>query len=301
MIAIAKTPPKARGWRDFTHVSLKRSLILSGAGAIIGLLMAGFALFTAKGTSTLVVPPEDVAIVNQQPISRSDFYLQLKALYSVDYAQTTPEQRQTVLNQMIREELYVQRGKELDVASVDADVRSAMVNAVEQGIAADVIASNPSEDKLREYYQQHQDAYSDEGVMTVRDLVFTPANAAAASQALKAGQNVDAVLAKYQGKDSGRVNGQEFYFAAKIHLGDPMFAVAKALDKGQASDPLPSADGSHVLYMLDKRPPVPQAYEQAHAAVLADYKKAQIARLQNGDESFFRKRANILIAPDLRQ
>ena len=28
----AKTPPKPRGWRDFAHVSLKRSLILSGAG-----------------------------------------------------------------------------------------------------------------------------------------------------------------------------------------------------------------------------------------------------------------------------
>lgn len=301
-MTLAQTPPKARGWRDFAHVSLKRSLILSGAGAIIGLLMAGFALFTAKGTSTLVVPPEDVAIVNQQPIARSDFYLQLKALYSVDYAQTTPQQRQEVLNQMIREELYVQRGKELDVASVDADVRAAMVNAVEQGIAADVIASNPSEDKLREYYQQHQDAYSDEGIMTVRDLVFAqPKAAAAASQALKAGQNVDAVVAQYQGKDSGRVNGQEFYFAAKIHLGDPTFAIAKALGKGQASDPIAAPDGAHVLYMVDKRPPVPQAYDQAHASVLADYKKAAIARLQAGDESFFRKRANILIAPDLRR
>ena len=300
MTAATKTPGKA-GWRDFTKVNLKRSLILSGAGAIIGLLMAGFALFTAKGTSTLVVPPEDVAIVNQQPISRSDFYLQLKALYSVDYAQTTSEQRQSVLNQMIREELYVQRGKELDVASVDTDVRSAMVNAVEQGIAADVIASNPAEDALRQWYVQHQDAYSDEGIMTVRDLVFPPDKAAAASQALKAGQNVDAVAAQFQGKDSGRVNGQEFYFAAKIHLGDPMFAVAKALDKGQASDPLPSTDGAHVLYMADKRPPVPQTFEQAHASVLADYKKAQINRLQNGDESFFRKRANVLIAPDLRQ
>jgi parvulin-like peptidyl-prolyl isomerase len=301
MTVSSKTSSGKAGWRDFTRVDLKRSLILSGAGAIIGLLMAGFALFTAKGTSTLVVPPEDVALVNQQPIARSDFYLQLKALYSVDYAQTTPQQRQEVLNQMIREELYVQRGKELDVASVDADVRSAMVNAVEQGIAADVIASNPPEDKLREWYQQHQDAYSDEGLMTVRDLVFPPANGAAASQALQAGQNVDAVVARYQGKDSGRVNGQEFYFAAKIHLGDDMFAKARALDKGQASAPLPSTDGVHVLYMLDKRPPVPQAFEQAHASVLSDYKKAQINRLQNGDENFFRKRANILIAPDLRQ
>ena len=301
MTAKSTPPPTARGWRDFTQVNLKRSLILSGAGAIVGLLMAGFALFTAKGTSTLVVPPEDVAIVNQQPISRSDFYLQIKALYSVDYAQSTPEQRQTVLNQMIREELYVQRGKELDVASVDADVRSAMVNAVEQGIAADVIASNPPEEKLREYYQQHQDAYSDEGIMTVRDLVFAPANAAVAAQALKAGQNVDAVAAQYQGKDSGRVSGQEFYFAAKIHLGDATFAAARALAPKAVSAPIPGPDGVHLIYMVANKPPVALTFDEAYARVRGDYQKDAVNRVQASDEGFFRKRANVLIAKDFKQ
>jgi parvulin-like peptidyl-prolyl isomerase len=291
---------KARGWRDFTHVDLKRSLLFSGVAALVGLGMAGFALFTAKGTSTLVVPAEDVALVNQQPIARSDYYLQLKALYSIDYEHSTADQRKKVLDQMIREELFVQRGKELDVASVDSDVRTAMVNAVEQGISADVIASSPSDEKLRAFYTENRAAYSDEGTMTVRDLVFPPANAAAAAQALTAGQNVDAVIARYQGKDSGRVQGQEFYFAARIHLGEPMFQAAAALGNGKASAPMTSTDGVHILYMIDNRPPVPQSFEDARAKVLNDYQRAAIARLQNGDEQFFRKRANVLIAEDLR-
>ena len=301
MTAKKDAPAKPRiGWRDIGHVSLKRSVVVFAVGAIVGLVMAGFALFTAKGTSTLVVPPEDVALVNQQPVSRVDFDLQLKALYNVEPAQATREQRLQVLNQMIREELFVQRGKELDVASVDADVRAAMVNAVEQGIGADVLASRPSDEKLLAWYNEHKDAYSNEGTMTVRDLVFQPANAAAAGQALKSGQAVDAVVAKLQGKDSGRVNGEEFYFAAKIHLGDQMFAVARALANGQASAPMPSSDGTHILYMVTNTAPVPKAFEEARAQVQADYQRAAITRLQNGDENFFRKRANVQIAEDMR-
>ncbi len=291
--------PKA-GWRDAAQVNLTRSRWAYAIGAVIGLLMAGFALFTAKGTSTLVVPPEDVALVNQQPISRVDFDLQIKALYNVASSQATRDQRQAVLNQMIREELFVQRGKELDVASVDADVRTAMVNAVEQGIGADVLASRPSDEKLMAWYLEHKDAYSNEGTMTVRDLVFAPVSADAAAQALKSGQEPDAVAAQFKGKDSGRVSGEEFYFAAKIHLGDQMFNAARALANGQASAPMPSADGAHILYMIANTAPVPKAFEEARSQVLADYQKAAIIRLQSGDENFFRKRANVQIAEDLR-
>ena len=293
-------PPARAGWRDAAQVSLKRSLVVFAVGAVIGLVMAGFALFTAKGTSTLVVPPEDVALVNQQPVSRSDFYLQLKALYNADFDHTTRDQRQKVLDQMIREELFVQRGKELDVASVDPDVRTAMVAAVEQGIAADVIASRPSDEKLTAYYKAHQAAYSSEGIMTVRDMVFAPANAAAAAQALRAGRAVDAVVAQYAGKDSGRVDGEEFYFAAKIHLGDTLFNAAQALTPGAVSAPITSGDGTHVLVMVANRPPVPMSFPDARARVLNDYQKEAIARLQGGDENFFRKRANVLIAEDMR-
>jgi len=288
-------------WSDITQVSLARSLTISGVAAVIGLLLAGFALFTAKGTSTLVVPPEDVALVNQQPIARSDYYLQLRALYAgEDAAHVTKEQRQKVLDGMIREELFVQRGKELDVASVDTDVRVAMVAAVEGGIAADVMASQPSDDKLMAFYQQHKEAYSDEGLITARDLVFSAANAPAAHQALVAGQSPDAVAARYMGKDSNRLHGQEFYFAAKIHLGDKDFATARALKTGGVSSPIIEPDGVHILYMVANREPVALSFAEARSRVLGDYRKAAVDRVQAADEGFFRKRANVLIAPDFR-
>jgi parvulin-like peptidyl-prolyl isomerase len=295
-----ESPNAPSDWRDIRKVSPRRSLTLMAVGAVIGLGVAGYALFTAKGTSTLVVPPEDVALVNQQPISRSDYLIQLQTLFSVDLAHSTAAERQKVLNDMIREELFVQRAKELDVAGIDPDVRTAMVNAVEQEIAADAITTLPNDDKLRAYYQANQARYASEGTMTVRDLVFPADSAAQAALALKSGAPADAVLARFGGHDSGRSKDEEFYFAAKIHLGDRDFAAARALADGGVSAPLPEADGVHLLYMVGNKPPVPLDFTQARQQVLTDYRDEAISRLRKGDEAFFRKRANILIAQDLK-
>ena len=295
------SPAGGASWRDIHHVNPRRALALMAFGAVVGLLLAGISLFTAKGTSTLIVPAEDVALVNQQPISRSDFLAQLKVLYGDEPARATPAQRQKVLNDMIREELFVQRGKELDVAGVDPDVRAAMVNAVEQQAAANAITAVPGEQKLMAWWTAHKDAYSTEGVMTVRDLVFPSAKGAAAAQALKAGASPDAVARQFGGRDSGRVSGEEFYFAAKIHLGDALFEQARALADGASAGPFAAADGAHVLYMAKNTPPVALPFPLAREKVLNDYQRNAMQRSLAGDEGFLRKRANVLIAPDLRQ
>jgi parvulin-like peptidyl-prolyl isomerase len=258
-------------------------------------LMAGYALFTARGTSTLVVPSEDVALVNQQPISRSDYLQQLQTLYSVDLGHSTAAQRRRVLDDMIREELFVQRGKELDVASTDPDVRSAMVNSVEQEIAADAITSQPSETQLRGYYTVHRARYASEGVMNVRDYVFAPGDSKAAAEAvaaLRSGAPGPAVAAK--------TADDEFYFAAKIHMGDALFEAAKDLPDGGISAPIERPDGIHVLHMLKNKRPVPFDYAAARDQVLTDYRNEAIGHLRTGDEAFLRKRANVLIADDVR-
>src|ERR1700733_3570448 len=196
-------------------MSSRRSFIFMGSGALLGLLMAGYSLFTARGTSTLVVPPEDVALVNQQPISRSDYLQQVQTLYGVDLEHATAAQRRRVLDDMIREELFVQRGKELDVASTDPDVRSAMVNSVEQEIAADAITAQPSEEQLRAYYALHHERYASEGVMTLHDYVFSPGDSNTAAEAAKALESTappPALLAAWHASESGKVSDEEFYF-----------------------------------------------------------------------------------------
>jgi hypothetical protein len=284
------------GWFDFTRVHPGRALILAAVGAVVGLGIAGFGLFTAKGVSTFVVPAEDVATVNQQPISRLDFATQLKAIYDVDPAAATSAQKRKVLDDMIREELFVQRAQELDVASVDPDVRSAMVNAIEQQAAADAITAQPTEVQLHAWFDAHRASYASEGTITVRDMVFPPDRATAAADALKAGLPPDAALVKFDGHDTHAVSGEEFYFAAKIHLGAAAFAAASATPAGGIT----VAPGGHVMLIVANSPPRPFPYERARDQVLSDFRDAAAARLKGGDERFLRQRANILIAPDLK-
>jgi hypothetical protein len=305
------TQPGRERWNRASQVNNRRSFVFMGSGALLGLLMAGYSLFTARGTSTLVVPAEDVALVNQQPISRSDYLQQLQTLFGVDLAHATRAQRQKVLEDMIREELFVQRGRELDVASTDPDVRSALVNAVELEIAADAVTAQPTEKQLQAYYASHHERYASEGTMSVRDFVFprgesaatdaaAAAAATAASEALKAAVPTPALLERLHASDSGKVSGEEFYFAAKIHLGEPSFEIARHLADGEASAPIAGADAIHVLYMFKNKQPVPFDFAAARDQVLTDYRNDAVGHLRTGDEAFLRKRANVLIADDVR-
>jgi PPIC-type PPIASE domain/SurA N-terminal domain len=302
-MTIDQKPEQAPSWRDPSQISNVRSFVLMAAGVLIGLVLAGYSLFTARSASTLIVPAEDVALVNQQPLSRADYLALLQTLYGVDLSHATPEQRRKVLDDMIREELFVQRGKELDVASTDPDVRSALVNAVELEIAENAITSQPSEAALRQFFETHQDRYVSEGIMRVRDLVF-PASALAElphdPPALKRAVADADMLAHLDGRDSGKTKGEEFYFAAKIHLGDELFAAARGLANGEVSQPIPLSDGIHVLDMELNKHPVPFAFAAARTQVLSDYRSQAVDKLKLSGEVFLRKRANVLIADDLR-
>lgn len=282
-------------------ISVVRSFSLMVFGALVGLMIAGYALFTAKGTTTLFVPADDVALVNQQPITRTDYFALLQASYQVDFQHASVEQRHAVLEDMIREELFVQRGKELDVAETDPDVRTTMVNAVEQMAAADVVTRQPEESVLRTFYREHQDRYSQEGVITLHDLIFPAADMAAqAAAALSGGSPPAAVLDRFHGRDSGKVNGEEFYFAAKLHLGDALFDLAKTLPNGGVSAPTQQPDGIHVLHVVRNTPPHTRDFNAVEAAVLNDYRNEQIKRTITQYRVFLAKRATVQIAEDVR-
>ena len=285
-------------WTDPKALHYPRALSLMALGALTGLLLAAFGLFTAKGTSTLVVPPEDVALVNQQPIMRSDFLTQLRATYDVDIGRATPAQKKAVLDDMIREELFVQRGVELDVESADPDVRTALVSSVEQQNATDAMTSMPGDEKLLAYFNANKSRYSTDGYMVLRDIVFPGKTAAqlAGARALTA----DAAIAHFGGKDTKRVSGAEFYFAAPIHLGTPFAGIAESLSDGGVSQPLTAPDGLHLLYMEKNVPPVPLDFTKAKARILADYRQDAARRMQEHERTFLRERANVLIADDLK-
>ena len=262
------------------QTAARRSTLMMAGGAMLGLLIAGYGLFTAKGTVVHRVPPEDAALVNQRPILMSDLVAQAESTYSAPFAAITQEQRRAVLAAMIHEELYVQRGLELDFPGTDPDTRNALVAAVEQQAVADATTELPTERALESYYQAHKETYATEGTMSVEDFrVPDEATARRAVEALRKGA-APAEVSRQLGLAPGPERGEDFYFAARIHLGDGLFAVAQSMADGAVSDPVTTADGVHVLRMVKNSPPVARDFAHAREQVLSDYKRN--AAVDNG-------------------
>ena len=294
----------------------RRSLVLFAAGAMIGLGIAAYGLFTAEGTQTRTIPPQDVAVVNGRHILRSDFIAQTEITWGAAFDDTTPEQRQRVLQDMINEELLVQRGLEIDLAASDADVRAAMVSGVNFQVDADITARQPADEELMAFYRERIEDYASEGVMRLRDLYVRPSDtltspaarevAGQAVAVLRSGTPVETVMAMYELSDSGKVDqSDQFDFAAKIKLGAETFAAASPLTDGQTSEPftLPGDlyGDIHIVYMERRLPPVPREFADARDTVLQDFKRAATEQVEAANADFLRRRAEILIVPELQQ
>jgi hypothetical protein len=190
-----------------TQPNPRRSLAIAALGAVVGLALAGYSLFTAAGTDTKTVPDDSVAVVNGRSILRRDFDTQAETEYGKPPAQLTPTERRAVLDAMIREELLVQRGLEIEVPKTDPDVRQAIVNAVNLAGATELEARPVSDAELKDYYDHHREDYVVFGTLRLSEFVL-PAGPDAASAAreattaLRAGARA-ARLARHRSFDRG--------------------------------------------------------------------------------------------------
>jgi parvulin-like peptidyl-prolyl isomerase len=313
------TPEQSSGdFFDLSKPHVRRSIALLALGALLGLAIAGYGLFTAKGTRSRSVPPEDLALVNNRPILRSDFMTQVQTEFATPFAQSLPEQRAKVLKDMVAEELQVQRGLEIDLPSFDPDVRNALVAGVQLEITADVMAQQPTDQELRAYYEAHKDRYVGEGVLHMRDLVAKSGTAATPQQAmvnaqqavtaLRTGMPVEQAVQRYRLEDSGALmaaghvdTGEIFEFAARAKLAREIYSAVAALQGGQVSEPIRQSDGAHVVVMLEHRMPVREDYATAADQVWTDYKNEAQARVREANVRYLRSRADILLSPEARE
>ncbi|MDP9082445.1 MAG: peptidylprolyl isomerase [Pseudomonadota bacterium] len=288
-------------------VSTMRAMILCACGALLGLGIAGYGLFTASGTSTRHVPPENVAMVNQRPILRSDFITQLESETGKRFAASSRAEQLKVLDEMVREELLVQRGLELDFAETDQSTRNALVSTISDQAIAEVTIGQATEQQLRDYFQQHAGKWATEGIMTLRDFVLPfggarkdqgMEQARKAADELRAGAAAETIVARY-GLTEARRQDQEYYFAVEYRLGDSLFAAVRDLSAGEISAPMAAKDGRmHIVQMVKNDKPVALSFAVARPQVLADFNDAAQTRIMDSTMKFLRSRAKILIGAD---
>lgn len=288
-------------------VNHARALACSAIGAIVGLSIAGYGLFTAAGTATRAVPDEAVALINGQPILRGDFSTQLESQTGETLATSSRDTQLNVLNDMVREELLVQRSLELNFGETDQDVRNALVSAVTRQITVQVATANPTQQQLRAFYEQNPGRFTTEGKIALRDFIVSNASgrtteetlraAAAAAEALRSGSPVQSVMRDFDLQERER-HETDYYFAVKYRLGDALFARVRELHPGQVSDPQQVGTDIHIVQVLENEMPQPLSFEAAGNQVLSEYKEAEQTRLMQATIEFLRSKSSIVIARD---
>lgn len=299
------------GFWDFKQVNPTRSMVCFGLAALIGLGIAGFGLFTAKGTTTHLVPPENVALVNQRPILRTDFIAQTESELGKTFTEATMAERLKVLDEMVREELFVQRGLELDFPGTDPDTRTALVAAVEQQVVADVTTHTPTDAELQKYFEDNRGNYSTEGTMVLHDVAAPKGQTGPDAQA-KLQKAADALRAHMPLEEVLKTNGleeivpphaspEQFYFAQRFHLGDVLFDKVLTLNEGDVTEPTNGFDGRvHIVQLVKNTKPLPLTFERVRSQVLNDFIMSEKKRLEDSDLRYLRDKADILIADDYR-
>lgn len=298
-------------WAGIRQPSSTRSLVLLAIGAVVGMIVAGYGLFTAGGTATRSTPPEVVALVNQQPILVSDFISQVQTESGGSYAEATDAEKTKVLNDMIREELMSQRGLEINLPASDPDVRTALVNGVDQQISANVLAKAPSDSELRAYYSAHRPEYATKGTLTVHEL-FAPVapgdlttaaleRATNAARDLRAGAAAEQVATKYGMTVLTRLEGEVFEQTARLRLGPRLYPVVSELGSGEVSKPAMDTDGVHVFAVTQRTPAVIAPYEQVQLTVYADYVRAMRLKVEDAAYRYLRNRAQVILKPGFHE
>jgi parvulin-like peptidyl-prolyl isomerase len=297
---------------DWTRVlrGSHRSVVLPAIGMIVGLALGGFGMFHTV-PQAITVPPGYIALVNQKGILATDFMSQTAAATGKPFEQTTPAERNKTLQEMIDEELLVQRGVLLDLPETTTEVRDVMTAAVNAQADTASKSTPPTDEQLQAYYDAHRARYLTTGTMQVRDLLLrvggyqnanqstaqAQADAQDALYRLRAGVPTTQVMQHFGLVDSGRADtGEVLDFAAKLHLGAKLFPIAAALSDGEISEPVVDGDGVHLLLMQRRQAPRPADFASVRPKVYSDYVESVAKRAQNQELSILRRDAQILIA-----
>jgi parvulin-like peptidyl-prolyl isomerase len=289
-----------------------RTKALPAVGALVGALLGAYGLFHSA-THVTSVPPGYIALVNQKGILTSDFMAQTASVSGMPFEQTTRAERSKTLHDMIDEELLVQRGVLLDLPETTTEVRDVMTAAVNAQADAASKGTPPTDAQLKQFYDAHRAGYSTTGTMQVRDLLLrvggyqnanqstaqAQTDAADAAYRLRAGTAVEQVMQHFGFVDSGRADaGEVLDFAAKLHLGAKLFAVAAALSDGEVSEPVVDVDGVHLLVMQKRQAPRPSDFGSVRPKLYNDYVESVSKRAQEEALTILRRDAQILIAPE---
>ncbi|HEY8508703.1 MAG TPA: peptidylprolyl isomerase [Steroidobacteraceae bacterium] len=237
-------------------------------------LIAGLAAVLAAcnrtGQSSVSGPPTDgkppVATVNGTPLSNQYFEFYVKTVTGKTPAELQPEQRDQVLDNLIRAYVVADQArkdgvdKEPDTAAL---LELSRVNVLQQAASAHYLKDKqPTEQELRAEYETQVAALPQQEYHARHILVATEQFAQKLVKELERGTNF-ADLARRESMDTSKENGGDLGWFTPDRMVKPFADAVVALKPGEFTrTPVQTQFGWHVIKLEETRDVAPPPFDQ---------------------------------------
>lgn len=277
-------------------------------GAVAGLGAAAASLL-APSAGAGRLPAGAVARVNETLIRADEVARVLAALESDRRSPLTGEDRQRVVDRLIEEELLVQHALALGLARSDRRVRADLVSAVLGSLAAAGDGYEPDEREIREFYAENQDFFAGPGRLWVRQVFVAVdgggeeearARASRAAERLRAGDEIARVRGDLGSAEVAPLPDAPLPPAKlREYLGPTALLAAMDLAPGATSEPVRSAQGYHVLTLVERDPGGAPPLEEIQPQVRAELRRRADDRMLREHLEQLRAEADVVVGSEL--
>ncbi len=291
----------------------RRAQWLLALGAALGLATAAGSLLYGRQATPGGLRSETAAQVNGVPILTNHFLRAVEGLASDRREPLSEADRRHVLNRLIEEELLVQHALELGLAQRDRRARSYLVSAVLDSIVASTDGYSPGPSEVEAFYAENGDYFARPGRLRVRQVfVSLPpaadderatdarARAQKAAERLRAGDDFERVARELGDAEIAGIPDTPLPPAKlREYLGPTLLRAAQALHEGEVSAPIPSPQGVHVLWMVEKQDANSPPLSEVEAEVRSEMKRRAGDRALRESLDDLRARADVVVAEPL--
>lgn len=263
-----------------------RGAWLAAAGAACGLALA---------VAHLVALPEPtaenvVAVVNGVEIHGEALARAAAAVAGGRVPEAGTIDTAFLLDRLIDEELLVQRGIELGLASFDPALRKSLVAAVVEAATAEARSHEPSEEEVRAYFDANRTRFATEPRLHVQRYRF-----ASQAAAQTARESITSGRIPMDARDPVLPDSALPPSKLREYIGPTATAALAALAPGEAS-PILSRAGRHDILVLQARyAGEPPDFDRLHDAVADELRRARADLALRGYLEELRARAEVVV------
>lgn len=256
----------------------RRATLLLMAGALLGIVLAASGLAKPGGAGT---DSDAIAKVAGTVIKKSDYLAYLDAIARERRNPLTAEDQRHVLNRMIDEQLLLARGLEMGLPMSSYPVRKAIVQELTQSVLAAAASEAIEEPVLQQFYTNNAAFFAHPARTRLQRLVFKERdgrsareNAEQAYLAIKAGNDLDAVGARYAVIDPVPLPTEALPDNKLLqYLGPSLTTTIASLPAGASTEPVGIGNAYQLVYVVNKYPMHSPALAEVRDRVTAEYER----------------------------